>query len=276
MSPLLPDRKWLFWLSCWCLLVSNGCDQFDFSPYQVHLKEEQRNLNKKNLDRIAALNLQPQDTLRFAVLSDNQRFYDELEDAVKAINNYSGKTHRIDFAINCGDLTDFGLQEEYLWQVNRTNKLTMPYLAVIGNHDCVANGVKIYEAMYGSMNFTFEVAGNYFVFLNTNSLEFDEPVPDMDYMRQALSRTSEYQNAFVVSHVPPFDADFDENLKPEFARLIRTHQVAYSIHGHQHSFRFGQHFNDGQLYLVADTIQNRNFIVVTVIGKKVSFERIKF
>ncbi|MDQ3292683.1 MAG: metallophosphoesterase [Bacteroidota bacterium] len=233
-------------------------------------------MNKKNLARIAALPLQPEDTLRFALVSDNQRFYDELEEVVKALNSYSAKVKRLHFVINCGDLTDFGLQEEYVWQLDRTRKLRMPYLAIIGNHDCVANGKKIYQSMYGPMDFSFAVAGNKFVALNTNSLEFDYPIPDMEYMRQALANSHEYQNVFVLSHIPPFDSDFNEELTAEFAHLIRTHQVAYSISGHQHSFKFNQHFQDGQDYLVVDTIKNRNFIVVTVIGKKVSFERINF
>ncbi|RDC63919.1 metallophosphoesterase family protein [Adhaeribacter pallidiroseus] len=275
MSRLISYWRRIFLLSFCCLLLTS-CDYFDFSPYQVNLKEEQRNLNKKNLDRIAALKLQPEDTLRFALISDNQRFYDELEDVVKAINTYSDQVNPISFAFNCGDLTDFGLQEEYVWQLNRTQKLKMPYLPVIGNHDCVANGVKIYEAMYGPMDFSFVVAGNKFIFLNTNALEFDYPVPDMNYLREAISGNSEYQNTFVISHVPPFDTDFDKNLTPEYAQIIHSNKVTYSIHGHQHSFRYGQPFNDGQNYLVVDTIQNRSFIVVTVIGKQVSFERIKF
>lgn len=275
MSLLFSYGSRIFLLSC-CWLLLTSCDYFDFSPYQVNLKEEQRNLNKKNLDRIAALKLQPQDTLRFALISDNQRFYDELEDVVKAINNYSNQEKPINFTINCGDLTDFGLQEEYIWQSDRIQKLKMPYLAVIGNHDCVANGVKIYEAMYGPMDFSFEVAGNKFIALNTNGLEFDYPVPDMDYLRAAINGSSEFQNTFVLSHVPPFDRDFNSDLTSEYAHIMHSNQVAYSIHGHQHSFRFGQPFNDGQNYLVVDTIQNRNFIVVTVIGKQVSFERIKF
>ncbi len=130
--------------------------------------------------------------------------------------------------------------------------------------------------MYGPMDFSFEVAGNRFIFLNTNSLEFAHPVPDMAYLQQALQPSTEYQNTFVLSHVPPFDTDFDKMQTSEFAELIRANRVAYSIHGHQHNFRFGQPFSDGQNYLVVDTIQNRNFIVVTVINKQVSFERIKF
>ncbi|PSR56899.1 metallophosphoesterase [Adhaeribacter arboris] len=265
----------LLLLSCGYLLL-NSCEQIDFSPYQVILESEQRDLNKKNLARIAALSLQPQDTLRFGLISDNQRFYNELEDVVKALNAYSAQEKRLHFVINCGDLTDFGLQEEYVWQLNRTKKLKMPYLAIIGNHDCVANGKKIYQAMYGPMDFTFEIAGSKFVVLNTNSLEFSYPVPEMEYMRQTMANSHEYRNLFVLSHVPPFDTDFNKDLKAEFAQLLRIHQVPYSIHGHQHNFSFSQPFQDGQDYLVVDTIQNRNFIVVTVVGKQVSFQKIDF
>lgn len=274
MCLLTRSRYWFLLL--YLFLLATGCEQIDFSPYQIILKDDQRGLNKKNVEKIAALGLRPQDTLRFALISDTQRYYDELEEAVKAINHYSAQRKRIHFVINCGDLTDFGLAEEYIWQWERTQKLQMPYLAVIGNHDCVANGKKIYQTMFGPMDFTFDVAGNHFVFLNTNSLEFNYPVPDMNFMRQALNPAQSYDRAFVLTHVPPFDADFDKSKTTEFAQLIRTHKVPYSIHGHQHNFHFRQPFNDGQDYLVVDTVYHRNFIVVTVIGDTVSFQKIAF
>ncbi|MDQ4141289.1 MAG: metallophosphoesterase [Bacteroidota bacterium] len=275
MRPFLFKVYWLCVLCCWCLFV-NGCEQIDFNPYQVILAPDQRDLNKKNLALIADLPLQPQDTLRFALISDNQRFYDELEEVVKALNTYSDRVKPIHFVINCGDLTDFGLQEEYIWQLNRTKKLKMPYLAIIGNHDCVANGKKIYQVMYGPMDFTFEIADIKIVLLNTNSLEFDYPIPDINFMRQAMANSHEYRHVFVLTHVPPFDNDFKKELKAEFAHLIKNHRVPFSIHGHQHNFRFGQPFNDGQDYLVVDTIQNRSFIIVTVVGNQVSFQKIDF
>ena len=46
------------------------------------------------------------DEIRFAVLSDSQRWYDELNDAVDALNARDD----VDFVIHCGDLTDWSLR----------------------------------------------------------------------------------------------------------------------------------------------------------------------
>lgn len=260
------------------LLAFSSCEKFEFSPHQVILKESEENLNQKNADRIAALNIKPTDTLRFALISDTQRFYDETEEVVDAINNRtSGKGKQISFVIHAGDITDFGIQEEYHWQHEILKKLKMPYLVVIGNHDCVGNGKKIYQSMYGPHNFKLQVARNRFVFLNTNSLEFDNhTVPDLNFLENALSDTENYENAFVIAHVPPFDADYDRSKEQPYALLMRNYKVNLSIHGHQHTHRVQQPYNDGKTYLVTGSVQKRVYVVVTVIGNQVSYEVIKF
>jgi len=261
-------------LSCF---LFTGCEQFDFNPYDVRLQLEEQDLNKKNLEKITAPPIHPGDTLRFAVISDTQRFYDELEACVTAINKHSAQIEKIDFVINNGDLTDYGLAEEFKWSYARTKKFNMPYLAVIGNHDCVAKGQQVYEAMFGPTDFTMQVARYRFIFLNTNSLEYAQPlVPDINFMRGAFGDTAAYDQAFVISHVPPFDAEFDRNKTAAFAALIRQNKVSLAIHGHQHSFRFTRPFKDGQGYLITGDLQERAFYVVTAIGKKASFKKIDF
>jgi Icc protein len=262
-----------------CLLPGlHSCELFEFSPHEVLIRGNDNNLNQHYADQIQALGLQPGDTIRIALISDTQRFYDETEEVVSAINaRTAGKDQRIHFVIHGGDITDFGLTDEYRWIHERLKKLRMPYLTVIGNHDCVANGKVIYKNIYGPHDYSITVAGNRFVFLNTNSLEYKTDVPpNLGYLQDALADVNNYQNAFVVSHVPPFDVDFDKSKEAGFAQLMRQYQVKYSIHGHQHNHQMRQPYNDGKDYLVIGSVENRVYVVLTIIGQQVSYEVVNF
>jgi 3',5'-cyclic AMP phosphodiesterase CpdA len=242
------------------------------------LRGGDRNLNLVNAAKIQALGLKPEDTIRIALISDTQRFYDETEDVVVSINTLNQvKGHGIDFVIHAGDITDFGIMNEYRWIHERLKKLQMPYLAVIGNHDCVGNGKVIFEEMYGPHDYSLTIARNRLVFLNSNSLEYTKDVPpNLTFLEQALQDVGNYNNAFVIAHVPPFDEDFDRNKEPGYAGLINQFDVKYSIHGHQHNHRLRQPYGDGRNYLVVGSVEKRQYVVMTLIGRQVSYEVVKF
>ncbi|MFT3903082.1 MAG: hypothetical protein QM727_07900 [Niabella sp.] len=71
-----------------------GCGMFDYHPYDGKLKGRLYN----NADNIAKIekNTKGKTTLRFAFLSDTQGWYDDTEDAVKALN----VRNDIDFVIH--------------------------------------------------------------------------------------------------------------------------------------------------------------------------------
>ena len=55
-------------------------------------------------------------------MGDSQRWYDETLDFVGEIN----KRDDIDFVIHGGDMSDFGVTDEFLWQRDIMNKLRVP------------------------------------------------------------------------------------------------------------------------------------------------------
>ena len=55
------------------------------------------------------------------------------------------KRDDIDFVIHGGDMSDFGVTDEFLWQRDIMNKLRVPYVALIGNHDCLGTGEETYQ-----------------------------------------------------------------------------------------------------------------------------------
>ena len=83
-------------------------------------------------------------TIRFIAMGDSQRWYDETVDFVNAVN----KRDDIDFVVHGGDFSDFGLTDEFLWQRDIMNGLHVPYVALIGNHDCLGTGAETYKAVF--------------------------------------------------------------------------------------------------------------------------------
>ena len=172
-------------LSTLCLMLAvllAGCDMMDYHPYDVRISGE-TGLTKKHIALIEK-QCAGKDTIRFAQISDTQRWYDETEDMIKSIN----KIENLDFVIHTGDQADFGLPKEYEWMRSLFSRLKVPYVCVIGNHDCIGSGESSYKVMYGPDNFSFNASFLHFVMLNTNAYEYDysDDIPNFAYIKNDL------------------------------------------------------------------------------------------
>lgn len=239
-----------------------GCDMIEYHPYDGRISGE-KGINKKNIARIEE-NCKDKTSIRFAVISDSQRWYDETEDFVKALN----KRNDIDFVLHAGDVSDFGLTKEFVWMRDRLNKLNVPYIVVLGNHDCLANGIEIFHTIFGEVNFSF-IAGNVkFVCLNTNALEFDysHPVPDFEFILNELKdERDEYQKTVVAMHVRPYNEEFNNNIAPVFQRYIKEFRdLQFCINGHDHQVQVENIFDDGVIYYGCPNIGKKKYLVFTI------------
>ena len=134
-------------------VLLTSCDLIDYHPYDGRITyKEDKDINEMNIFKIRNA-CQDKDTIRFIFTGDTQRWLDETNDFVKHVNQRDS----IDFVIHGGDLTDFGIKKEYIWQHSILSKLKIPYVALIGNHDIIGNGELVYEDMYGPKNFSFSV-----------------------------------------------------------------------------------------------------------------------
>ncbi|MDO5488712.1 MAG: metallophosphoesterase, partial [Bacteroidaceae bacterium] len=159
-----------------------GCEMFEAHPYDTLVRGE-KGLNEKNIKRIEE-SLTGKDTIRFAFISDTQRWYDETEDFVRSIN----KRTDIDFVLHGGDLSDFGATHEFILQRDILLGLRMPWVALLGNHDCLGTGEDVFKEIFGHSNFSFVAGKVLFVCLNTNCMEYDysEPVPDFGFIEELI------------------------------------------------------------------------------------------
>jgi 3',5'-cyclic-AMP phosphodiesterase len=259
----------LFLTAAWLV---QSCDFFEYHPYETNVSSEYRDLNDKAIKTIG-MSAAGKDTITIIAMGDTQRFYDEVEDFVKSANNVPA-----DFVILNGDITDFGLKDEYEWVHEMMRKLNKPYVAVIGNHDLSGNGDDIYKAMYGTLDQSFQVGRTKFILLNTNSREyrFSGRVPDIAWLRSELNGDN-FDQAVVVSHIPPYDGDFDPELEEAYATtLAQSGKVKLSLHGHQHRFDHRMPYNDNIQYLVSTSMNERMYLVLKVHKDGFTFKKVDY
>ncbi|MBC7487363.1 MAG: metallophosphoesterase [Cytophagaceae bacterium] len=77
--------------------------------------------------------------MRFIFSGDSQRFYDELKNLATKANSLP----KVDFLILAGDITDFGLLQEFIGINDKLKGLNFPYMAVVCNHNLTSNGSAI-------------------------------------------------------------------------------------------------------------------------------------
>lgn len=244
------------------LLVIQACDMFEAHPYDGRIKGE-TDINTKNKQRIEAA-CKGKTTIRFAFISDTQRWFDETEDFVKNLNNRND----IDFVVHGGDIADFGLTKEYTWMRDILNKLKVPYVVVLGNHDCLANGDEVFRKVFGPINYSFLAGNTKFICLNTNALEFDysHSVPDFKFMEQeALDKRPAYERTIIAMHVRPFSEQFNNNASTYFQQLVNGYQnTQFCIYGHEHQIVAEDLFKDGIMYYQVSNIEKRKYLVFTL------------
>jgi predicted phosphodiesterase len=252
------------------IVLVASCSLFEYHPYETNISPEDKNLNNKAIAKIISATTE-KDTLTIIAMGDTQRFYDEVDDFITSAN-----THEFDFAILNGDITDFGLKDEFEWVHDRMRKLKKPYIGVIGNHDLSGNGEIIYEKMYGPVNDSFIVRRIKFIILNTNSREYqyNGHVPNISWLNSELAE-QDFDRAIVVSHIAPYDLDFDGNLEQAYSSaLYQSGKVNLSLHGHRHSFQEGEPYKDGIRYIVSTSMDERMYLIIKVFGKNFTLKKV--
>ena len=236
-----------------------SCDMLDYHPYDTRFEGERR-INATNIERIEQATKGRKD-LCFAVMSDTQRWYDYTHDIVNHINSMEG----IDFVVHCGDLTDFGLTDEFVWMRDELSHLKVPYVVALGNHDCLGTGKNMFREMYGAMEYSFTAGNTHFVVINTNGLEF----PDSDlfygvgFMRDNLrDLPAEAERTIVVMHVPPGSDQFSlDDADDYLAGISRYPNLQFGVCGHEHKSTVRNPFPNHVPYYQTACAKERSYLL---------------
>lgn len=247
-----------------------GCDLIDYHPYDARTSGP-HHLNAANMALIEQ-QCQGRDSVRFVLISDTQRWYDETLDAVRHINRTPG----VDFVIHCGDISDFGVTKEFELQRDILEKLTVPYVVLLGNHDCLGTGNAAYESIFGQPDFSFIAGRVKFVCLNTNAIEYDysRPVPNFDFMEQEMTaRGDEFDRTVVCMHAAPYSEQFNNNVAKVFNYYVmRFPQPLFCLYGHGHHTEQHDIYGNGLIYYEVGNAQKRKYYIFTITPNGYSYE----
>lgn len=248
----------------WTCCQFVACDIIEYHPYDTRF-DGPTGLNAKNIARIEA-EMQGRDSLRFAVVSDTQRWYDETKAAVRSINARGD----IDFVVHLGDMSDFGLTKEMVWMRDELLRLDPPCVCLIGNHDCLGTGADVYRRMYGDPNFTFDAGDTHFVCLNTNAFEYDYSIaiPDFNFLYDDIKRMQAHpdvRRTVVAMHAAPTTDQFNNNTEKVFHEYLRRYpQLQFCMCGHTHLTMDFEPLEDGILYHECGAAKGREYLVITL------------
>lgn len=240
-----------------------SCNKFELNPVQIKNTDSPTNLNAKNIEELLSEESASDDTVTFLFTGDSQRFYDRLDDLVKKANQFTN----IDFLLLDGDISDFGLLQEFLWINERLEKLKIPYISIIGNHDLTSRGSDVYTEMFGPKNFSFTYKKYKFLCHDDNSRDynFSGIVPHLDWLSEQLNDTT--ADWFVgASHIPPWSVDFDQKLVNDYMNLFGSNsKFILSLHGHHVDPSERYYNNDAVLYINSSGVQKSECYIIKLI-----------
>lgn len=244
------------------LLALQSCE---YSPFDTDVKSI--HYNNGMIDQIKSLD-PDSDTIKFAVLSDSHETYDELDEALSLIGNMADVT----FVICNGDVTNEGYAQEFLWYLDIIKKSKKPVVTVIGNHDCLANGERIFQRIFGPVNNSFLIQNFKFVLFNNVIWENNLRSPAYIWLEEQLADTL-YHN-IVIAHVPPLSEDVGDLHRSLYKQIVRADNTILGIYSSAHSF--SEYSEDGLSNFITAAIFKREFYIVKLYGGGASYERIKF
>ena len=240
-----------------------------FTPYQVDLDEDEKNETAKNLTKLAAIPGAPGETIRIGFLSDTHDAYTTAGNILGQLNGQSD----LRFIVHAGDFTDFGTQQEYVWFHDRIAGRRAPLFVATGNHDGLVHGRKLYAEMFGPPNFSFHHASVKIVVFNTNTIEYQVPEPDLDWLEREVNDHAEGEGVLVVTHHPPDSKPhFTDEAEARYRQIHRDANVLANLHGHVHE-EFVVMTDGPTTYLRAKAALSGAYAVVTTNGKSLSWAK---
>ena len=222
----------------------------------------------------------------FAVFGDNRENLKIFSEVLDKLNHDPDIT----FAVNTGDMVMHGRKAEYERYIQLTKKCKVKIYPVMGNHDAVAGGYKIFAKYFGPNYYSFNYENAHFIVLD-NSFRGTFDRRQYDFLISEL-KANQGKPIFVFFHKPVFDPseiypDYimsERQTAKDLIGIFSKYRVRYVFSGHIHGY--GRAERDGVVYIVtagagAPLYLPRwmggfnHFVKVTVEGDKITDQVVK-
>lgn len=143
-----------------------------------------------------------------------------------------------DVVVVTGDITDYGLQREYMGVKQELERITAPRLMVPGNHDSRHEGYKKFEEHFGPRFFTEEHDGYRFVGIDSSEPDIDEGHVGREQLQWLQRQLTDHAIVFLHHHLVPVPhTGRERNVlvdAGEVLRLLDSRDVPLALSGHKH------------------------------------------
>lgn len=104
------------------------------------------------------------------------------------------------FAINLGDIVNYGMENEYMAFLRDISDFPLPYYIVPGNHEMAANGgLRGFLKYVSPVDYSFDLGDFRFILLDTCRGRINDA--QFSWMEKLMKGS---KNIFVLHHIPPF------------------------------------------------------------------------
>jgi predicted phosphodiesterase len=235
-----------------------GCSKED-SPWDDNVKES--HLTQRHLDLLDHSSTSP---LRLKITGDTQAETGFLRPILNIDNN-------VDFTVLLGDITDLGFKKEWIWIENILSEGKQPVLTVVGNHDGLSKGQKIYNKLFGEFNYSFIYKNYKFVMWNNNFLEWN--AIDIEWLRNEVETSN--HKVVVMSHQPPGSDTLPVEIDREWKEIRKHPRYILSLHGHNHKFAFYYESETKKPIYVVSRVTDEQYGILTLNNSSFSIENCK-
>ena len=147
----------------------------------------------------------------------------------------------------------------------------VPFVVLLGNHDCLGTGENVFQWIFGEPNFSFNVGDTHFLCINTNAFEYDysTAVPDFAFIKNDRTTLPEgIRRTVVAMHAQPTSEQFNNNVAGLFEwEIHKFPSLEFCLCGHGHKTQANDLFDDGTLYYECGAAKKREYLVFTLHAK---------
>lgn|GEM_PF-250191 len=253
------------------IIIFIGCEEpFSFSAYDAAVDEKYRNTTEKNLARIASQSAGEIGGFRIALLSDTHYHFDDLRDAIKLINT----RNELAFVVVTGDIAESGLLKEFEFFHHVMSALNKPYVTVIGNHDYLSNGSRIYKDMFGANNYSFVYNNVKFVMFDNVTMESNRAM-DLDWLKAEIENAQGFDHVIPFSHIYIWDKQFASS-RDQYHRILNENNITLSVNGHKHDYEYTNSLGDDVYFLTIPSPDKRSYVELFISPSGIQVNKIDY
>lgn len=201
-----------------------------------------------NEEALARLKGNTGERFSFIVFGDNHSGFPLNDSATLKMIRLMNREDRfkkipIDFVVDLGDVTfSKGRDWDYRTYAKLCSLIKWPVISVMGNHDYVDGGWRLFKKYIGKHEFSFTDRNSYCIVLDNKITDVTEK--QFGWLEEELKKSQAYKHRFLFMHKSPVSLYHQSWFRPEvnawsyrMMKLCEKYKVDIVFAGHEHIYQ---------------------------------------